>query len=71
MWTLTWSDCGLRGHRLYVETSDNVDEALDALLEEAKPHVVDFLSDRQVPGRKPQDAASASSEKICKSCSPQ
>ena len=42
---------GLRGHRLCVETSDNVDEALDALLEEAKPHVVDFLSDRQVPGR--------------------
>jgi thiamine pyrophosphate-dependent acetolactate synthase large subunit-like protein len=41
-----------------VETSDNVDEALDALLEEAKPHVVDFLSDRQVPGRKPQAAAS-------------
>lgn len=47
-----------RGPRLCVETSDNVDEALDALLEEAKPHVVDFLSDRQVPGRKPQAAAS-------------
>eukprot|EP00435_Cladocopium_sp_Y103_P015137 s2819_g3.t1 len=38
------------GPRLCVETSDNVDEALDALLEEGKPHVVDFLSDRQVPG---------------------
>lgn len=38
------------GPRLCVETYDNVDEALDALLEEAKPHVVDFLSDRQVPG---------------------
>lgn len=33
-----------------METSDNVEEALDALLEEAKLHVVDFLSDRQVPG---------------------
>ena len=38
------------GPRLSVETSDNVEEALDALLEEAKVHVVDFLSDRQVPG---------------------
>eukprot|EP00434_Breviolum_minutum_P003511 symbB.v1.2.003087.t1/scaffold174.1/size397799/7 len=38
------------GPRLCVETSDNVEEALDALLEEAKVHVVDFLSDRQVPG---------------------
>ncbi|CAK9048121.1 Hypothetical protein (Fragment) [Durusdinium trenchii] len=38
------------GERLSSETSDNVDEALDALLDEAKEHIVDFLSDRASPG---------------------
>ena len=58
VWFISYFSTGLAccledfvsGPRLCVETSDNVEEALDALLEEAKLHVVDFLSDRQVPG---------------------
>ena len=61
VWFISYFSTGLAccledfvsGPRLCVETSDNVEEALDALLEEAKLHVVDFLSDRQVPEFKP------------------
>ena len=41
-----------RGEDLETETSKEVEDALDALLEESKAHIVDFLSDRENPGDK-------------------
>eukprot|EP00438_Fugacium_kawagutii_P018473 Skav204802 [mRNA] locus=scaffold763:574295:577546:+ [translate_table: standard] len=59
------------GRRLCVETSDNVDEALDALLEDEKAHVVDFLSDREVAGEAPVEEFQQTAKVVEQEVAPQ